>query len=64
MILYRTVKVTYSKSISDFLRRKHRQLLNSKNAIFKTQCLTDILFIMQPHFLWLAVAPFIMRNSL
>ena len=42
MILHCNVKVTYSKSIQDFLHSK--QLLNSKNVIFEIQCLTDILF--------------------
>ena len=43
--LHRNVKVNYSKSIQDFLRSKqHRQLLNSKKAIFEIRRLTDILF--------------------
>jgi len=45
MILHRNVKVTYSKSIVDFLRSKqHRQLFNSEKAIFEIQRLTDVLF--------------------
>ena len=38
-------KVTYSKSTQGVLRRKqHRQLLNSKKAIFDIKHLPDILF--------------------
>ena len=43
--LHRNVKVDALKSIWDFMRSKqHRQLLNSKKAIFKIRRLTDILF--------------------
>jgi len=45
IILHRNVKVNYSKSIYELLRRKqHCQLLNSKKAIFEIRHLTDILF--------------------
>jgi len=45
LTLHRNVKVNYSRSTEDFLHSKqHRQLLNSKKAIFEIWRLTDILF--------------------
>jgi len=45
MILHCNVKVNYSQSTLDFLcSKQHRQLLNSKKAIFEIQHLVGILF--------------------